>query len=194
MKNNPLILASSSVYRQELLKRLRVPFTAVSPDIDESPLPGETPSATAQRLAEQKARALAGRFPDALIIGSDQVAELNGLAIGKPGNHAQAVKQLIAASGNILYFHTALCLLNAGSGQTQRKIATNEVKFRTLTTEQIERYLAAEKPYDCAGSAKSEGLGITLIEYIHGDDPNALIGLPLIELTTMLIRAGLEIT
>lgn len=194
MKNNPLILASSSVYRQELLKRLRLPFTAVSPDIDESPLRGEPPAATAQRLAEQKARALAGRFPDALIIGSDQVAELNGLAIGKPGNHAQAVKQLIAASGNILYFHTALCLLNAGSGQTQRKIATNEVKFRTLTTEQIERYLAAEKPYDCAGSAKSEGLGITLIEYIHGDDPNALIGLPLIELTTMLIRAGLEIT
>ena len=194
MKNKPLILASSSIYRQELLKRLRLAFTAVSPDIDESPLAGETPPATALRLAEQKARALAGRFPDALIIGSDQVAELNGLAIGKPDNHIEAVKQLTAASGNILYFHTALCLFDAGSGQTQMKIAINDVKFRVLTARQIERYLLAEKPYDCAGSAKSEGLGIALIEYIHGDDPNALIGLPLIELTTMLMRAGVVVT
>ncbi len=189
----PLVLASSSLYRQELLKRLRLPFTAVSPDIDESPAPGETPPATALRLAEQKARALAARFPDALIIGSDQVAELDGLAIGKPGDHAEAVKQLTAASAHTVYFHTALCLLDAGVGQAQTKIATNEVKFRALTPEQIERYLLAEKPYDCAGSAKSEGLGITLIESIRGDDPNALIGLPLIELTTMLMRAGVEI-
>ena len=194
MKNNPLILASSSIYRQELLKRLRLPFTAVSPDIDESPHPGETPPVTAVRLAEQKARALADRFPDALIIGSDQVAVLNGLAIGKPGHHADAVKQLTAASSNTVYFHTALCLLDASTGQAQTKIATNEVKFRPLKPEQIERYLLAEKPYDCAGSAKSEGLGIALIEYIHGDDPNALIGLPLIELTTMLMRAGVAIT
>ena len=193
MKNKPLVLASSSLYRQELLKRLRLPFTAVSPDIDESPAPGETPPATALRLAEQKARALAARFPDALIIGSDQVAELDGLAIGKPGDHAEAVKQLTAASAHTVYFHTALCLLDAGVGQAQTKIATNEVKFRALTPEQIERYLLAEKPYDCAGSAKSEGLGITLIESIRGDDPNALIGLPLIELTTMLMRAGAEI-
>ena len=194
MKNKPLILASSSIYRQELLKRLCLPFTAISPDIDESSLPGETPPATALRLAEQKARALAGRFPDALIIGSDQVAELNGLAIGKPGNHAEAVKQLTAASGKTLFFHTALCLLDAGTGQAQTKIATNEVKFRPLTPEQIEGYLLAEKPYDCAGSAKSEGLGIALIEYIHGNDPNALIGLPLIELTTMLMGVGVLIT
>ncbi|MDQ3261271.1 MAG: Maf family nucleotide pyrophosphatase [Pseudomonadota bacterium] len=194
MKNKPLVLASSSLYRQELLKRLRLPFTAVSPDIDESPAPGETPPATALRLAEQKARALAARFPDALIIGSDQVAELDGLAIGKPGDHAEAVKQLTAASAHTVYFHTALCLLDAGVGQAQTKIATNEVKFRALTPEQIERYLLAEKPYDCAGSAKSEGLGITLIESIRGDDPNALIGLPLIELTTMLMRAGAEIS
>ncbi len=193
MKNKPLILASSSVYRQELLKRLRLPFVAVSPDIDESPDPGEAPPATAVRLAEQKARALAERFPDALIIGSDQVAVLNGLAIGKPGNHADAVKQLTAASSNTVHFHTALCLLDAGAGQVQTKLATNEVKFRALTTGQIERYLIAERPYDCAGSAKSEGLGIALIEYLHGDDPNALVGLPLIELTTMLLRAGVVV-
>ncbi len=193
MKNKPLILASSSVYRQELLKRLCLPFTAVSPDIDESPLPGEIPPATALRLAEQKARALASRFPNALIIGSDQVAELKGLAIGKPGDHATAIQQLTAASGNILFFHTALCLLDAGSGKAQTKIATNEVKFRTLNREQIERYLAAEQPYDCAGSAKSEGLGIALLDYIRGDDPNALIGLPLIELTTMLMQAGVVV-
>jgi septum formation protein len=190
LKNKPLILASSSVYRQELLKRLRLPFTAVSPNIDESPLAGESPPTTALRLAEQKARALASRFPNALIIGSDQVAVLEGRAIGKPGHHAEAVKQLTAASGKILYFHTALCLLDTGSGEAQTKIASSEVKFRLLSPEQIERYLLAERPYDCAGSAKSEGLGIALIEYIHGDDPNALIGLPLIELTTMLTRAG----
>jgi septum formation protein len=193
LKNKPLILASSSIYRQELLNRLRLPFTAASPNIDESPLPGETPPDTALRLAEQKARALAGRFPTALIIGSDQVAVLDGKTMGKPGNHANAVKQLTAASNRILYFHTALCVLDAATGRVQTKIATNEVKFRALTAEQIERYLLAEKPYDCAGSAKSEGLGIALIEYIRGDDPNALIGLPLIELTTMLARIGVVV-
>lgn len=193
MKNKPLILASSSIYRQELLRRLRLPFTAVNPGIDESPLPGETASTTALRLAEQKARALAGRFPNALIIGSDQVAELNGIVIGKPGHHADAVKQLTAASGNTLNFYTGLCLLDTGSGQPQTRIATNEVKFRTLNPQQIERYLLAEQPYDCTGSAKSEGFGITLIEYIRGDDPNALIGLPLIALTTMLMRAGVAV-
>ncbi len=193
MKNKPLILASSSIYRQQLLQRLRLPFTAVSPDIDETPRPAEHAADTASRLAEQKARALAGRFPDALIIGSDQVAILNGEAISKPGNHANAVQQLTAASGRSVYFHTALCLLNSGSAEVQTKIASNEVKFRRLTAEQIERYLRAEKPYDCAGSAKCEGLGIALIESIRGDDPNALIGLPLIELTTMLMRAGVSV-
>ena len=193
MKNKPLILASSSIYRQQLLQRLRLPFTAVSPDIDETPRPTEHAADTALRLAEQKARALAGRFPDALIIGSDQVAILNGEAISKPGNHANAVQQLTAASGRSVYFHTALCLLNSGNAEVQTKIASNEVKFRRLTAEQIERYLRAEKPYDCAGSAKCEGLGIALIESIRGDDPNALIGLPLIELTTMLMRAGVSV-
>ena len=193
MKNKPLILASSSIYRQQLLQRLRLPFTAVSPDIDETPRPAEHAADTALRLAEQKARALAGRFPDALIIGSDQVAILNGEAISKPGNHANAVQQLTAASGRSVFFHTALCLLNSGNAEVQTKIASNEVKFRRLTAEQIERYLRAETPYDCAGSAKCEGLGIALIESIRGDDPNALIGLPLIELTTMLMRAGVSL-
>lgn len=193
MKNKPLILASSSIYRQQLLQRLRLPFTAVSPDIDETPRPAEHAADTALRLAEQKARALAGRFPDALIIGSDQVAILNGEAISKPGNHANAVQQLTAASGCSVFFHTALCLLNSGNAEVQTKIASNEVKFRRLTAEQIERYLLAETPYDCAGSAKCEGLGIALIESIRGDDPNALIGLPLIELTSMLMRAGVSV-
>jgi septum formation protein len=193
LKNKPLILASSSIYRQELLKRLRLPFTVVSPDIDESAIFGETPPETALRLAEQKTRALVDQFPDALIIGSDQVAVLNNAAIGKPGNHANAMLQLAEASGNTMYFYTGLCLLNSNTGQAQTKIATNEVKFRKLNSPQIERYLLAEKPYDCAGSAKSEGLGIALIEHIHGDDANALIGLPLIELTTMLIRAGVQV-
>ena len=193
MKNRPLILASSSIYRQDLLKRLRVPFTVASPNIDESPLSGETPPETALRLAEQKARALLNRFPDALIIGSDQVCVLDERTIGKPGDYSTAVLQLTAASGKTLKFHTALCLLDSKSGQARCKVVTNEVKFRSLTRQQIERYLMAEKPYDCAGSAKSEGLGIALIEYIHGDDPNALVGLPLIELTTMLITAGVAV-
>ena len=186
MKNRPLILASSSIYRQELLKRLRLPFTAVSPDIDESPRTGELPAITAQRLAGEKAHALSHLYPNALIIGSDQVAVLEGDRLGKPGDQATAVKQLEAASGKTVFFHTALCVLESESGQTQTSVATNEVKFRLLTSEQIDRYLIAERPYDCAGSAKSEGLGIALIEHIRGDDPNALIGLPLIQLVTAL--------
>ena len=193
MKNKPLILASSSIYRQQLLSRLHLPFTTANPAIDESPLASETPPQTALRLAEQKARALAARFPDALIIGSDQVAVLHGQAVGKPGNHANAFQQLSSASGATMVFYTALCLLDSGSGVAQLATASNEVKFRKLTSEQIERYLNAEKPYDCAGSAKSEGLGIALIEYIRGDDPNALIGLPLIDLITMLERAGVKV-
>jgi septum formation protein len=193
LKNKPLILASSSLYRQILLKRLGIPFTMASPNIDETPRPGEPPPQTALRLAEQKARALTERFPNALIIGSDQVAVLRGQAIGKPGNHANAVAQLSAASGETVAFFTALCLLDSASGTAQLATARNEVKFRELMPEQIERYLQAEKPYDCAGSAKSEGLGIGLIESIRGDDPNALIGLPLIQLTSMLARAGLPV-
>ena len=193
MKNKPLILASSSIYRQELLNRLRLPFTAISPDIDESPRPGELPAITAQRLATEKTRALAHRHPNALIIGSDQVAVLGQVRLGKPGDHATAVKQLQAASGKSVFFHTALCVLDSESGQSQASVATNEVKFRVLTNEQIERYLSAEKPYDCAGSAKSEGLGIALIEHIRGDDPNALIGLPLIQLVTTLHKLGVAV-
>ena len=193
MKNKPLILASSSIYRQELLNRLRLPFTAISPAIDESPRPGELPAITAQRLAAEKTRALAHRHPNALIIGSDQVAVLGQVRLGKPGDHATAVKQLQAASGKSVFFHTALCVLDSESGQSQASVATNEVKFRVLTNEQIERYLSAEKPYDCAGSAKSEGLGIALIEHIRGDDPNALIGLPLIQLVTTLHKLGVAV-
>ena len=193
MKNKPLILASASIYRQELLKRLGLPFTAASPDINESPLPGELPSATASRLAAEKAQALASRHPSAYIIGSDQVAVLGDTRLGKPGNHATAINQLQVASGKTVFFHTALCVLDTDSGRSQVSVATNEVKFRVLSNEQIERYLLAEKPYDCAGSAKSEGLGIALIEHIRGDDPNALIGLPLIQLVTALQNLGVTV-
>ena len=193
MKNKPLILASASIYRQELLKRLGLPFTAASPDINESPLPGELPTATASRLAAEKAQALAARHPSAYIIGSDQVAVLGDTRLGKPGDHATAIIQLQIASGKTVFFHTALCVLDTDSGRSQVSVATNEVKFRVLSNEQIERYLLAEKPYDCAGSAKSEGLGIALIEHIRGDDPNALIGLPLIQLVTALQNLGVTV-
>ena len=193
MKNKPLILASASIYRQELLKRLGLHFTAASPDINESPLPGERPSATASRLAAEKAQALAPRHPSAYIIGSDQVAVLGDTRLGKPGDHATAINQLQVASGKTVFFHTALCVLDTDSGRSQVSVATNEVKFRVLSNEQIERYLLAEKPYDCAGSAKSEGLGIALIEHIRGDDPNALIGLPLIQLVTALQNLGVTV-
>ena len=193
MKNKPLILASASIYRQELLKRLGLHFTAASPDINESPLPGERPSATASRLAAEKAQALAPRHPSACIIGSDQVAVLGDTRLGKPGDHATAINQLQIASGKTVFFHTALCVLDTDSGRSQVSVATNEVKFRVLSNEQIERYLLAEKPYDCAGSAKSEGLGIALIEHIRGDDPNALIGLPLIQLVTALQNLGVTV-
>ena len=193
MKNKPLILASASIYRQELLKRLGLPFIAASPDINESPLPGELPAATASRLAAEKAQALAARHPSAYIIGSDQVAVLGDTRLGKPGDHATAINQLQIASGKTVFFHTALCVLDTDSGRSQVSVATNEVKFRVLSNEQIERYLLAEKPYDCAGSAKSEGLGIALIEHIRGDDPNALIGLPLIQLVTALQNLGVTV-
>ena len=189
----PLILASSSVYRRELLQRLRLPFECVSPAIDESARPDETPATTAVRLALEKARAVAAAHPQALIIGSDQVAELDGTPLGKPGNHANAVCQLRAMRGQRVVFHTALCLLDAASGRHQLENAVTTVQLLALTDAQIERYLQLEQPYDCAGSAKVESLGIALAEKITSDDPTALIGLPLIILVSMLKREGIEV-
>jgi septum formation protein len=189
----PLILASSSVYRRELLQRLRLPFECVSPAIDEAPQPAETPAATALRLALAKARAVAAARPHALIIGSDQVADLDGTPLGKPGNHANAVKQLRAMRGRHVVFHTALCLLDAAGGRHQLENIVTSVQLRHLSDAQIERYLALEQPYDCAGSAKVESLGIALTEKIDSDDPTALIGLPLITLVGMLEQEGVEV-
>ena len=188
-----LVLASSSPYRRELLARLQIPFEVISPDVDETPLSKEAPQDTALRLAQLKARAVAEKFPDALIIGSDQVALLNGQQLGKPHTFENAKKQLLAASGQTVVFHTALCLLNSRSSNMQACVVPISVKFRTLNAEQIERYLKKEQPYNCAGSAKSEGLGIALIERFDGDDPNALVGLPLIALVGMLNNEGVAV-
>jgi len=188
-----IVLASSSAHRQTLLRRLQLPFEVAIPAIDEAALAAETPPQTAARLAEAKARAVAPRHVGALIIGSDQVAECGGQAIGKPGNHDNAVRQLRAMRGNNVVFYTALCLLNSATGLTQHATVPTRVKFRALSDEEIERYLLREQPYDCAGSAKSEGLGIALIESLHGEDPNALIGLPLIALASMLRREGVAL-
>ncbi len=187
-----LILASTSAYRKALLERLALPFQAVSPGVDETPLPGETAQQTSIRLAEEKARAVAAKHHDALIIGSDQVALLGGMQLGKPLTHDNAVRQLRSLSGQCAVFYTALTLLNARSGNLQTVVAENRVCFREYTDEEIETYLRREKPYDCAGSAKSEGLGIILISRMEGDDPNALVGLPLIELVTMLKNEGVR--
>jgi septum formation protein len=187
-----LVLASTSRYRAELLTRLRVPFTTFAPNVDETPGFGEAPHETAMRLAAAKARAAQSRFPTALIIGSDQVAELDGTRLDKPGSRERAREQLNLASGREVVFHTALALLNAGSGAMQNALVPTAVRFRTLSSAQIEAYLDLEQPYDCAGSAKSEGLGIVLLERITGDDPTALIGLPLIALSGMLVRFGMD--
>lgn len=188
-----LILASSSIYRRELLERLNIPFSVVVPDIDESPFPQETPEETALRLAQTKARKVGSQHPDALVIGCDQVATLDGLQLGKPLTHENAVKQLSMMRGRIVLFHSALCLYNADTGSMQAEDVIYEVKFRNLTDAQIENYLRLEQPYHCAGSAKSEGLGITLMEYMRGDDPNALVGLPLISLISMLQNEGVPV-
>jgi septum formation protein len=188
-----LILASTSPYRRELLSRLQVPFETVSPDVDEAPLTGESPAKTAERLAEAKARAVAGRFPDALIIGSDQVAHLGERRFGKPGTRANAVAQLRAMSGHSVVFHTGLCLLNAATGRVHLRGIPTEVRFRELADAEIERYLDREDSLNCAGSARSEGLGIALLEYMRGDDPNALVGLPLIALSDMLRAEGVAL-
>jgi len=188
-----LVLASTSAFRRELLTRLRIPFEIANPETDESELPGESPAATAERLSIAKAKAVAGRFPDALIIGSDQVAYLGEQRFGKPLTHDRARAQLRALQGRTVIFHTGLCLLNTGTGSVQVCGVPTEVTFRALDEAEIERYLAKEQPYHCAGSAKSEGLGISLLSSMRGDDPNALVGLPLIALCGMLRREGVQV-
>jgi septum formation protein len=188
-----LILGSSSPYRREMLARLRLPFAVEKPEVDESPLPGETPAALAQRLALVKAQAVAQRFPDAVVIGSDQVADLNGQAIGKPGSHDKAVAQLQAMSGQTVIFQTALAVVCLASGFEQTERVQVAVRFRHLTLAEIDTYLHLEQPYDCAGSAKSEGLGIALLQAIESDDPTALVGLPLIATARLLRAAGLPL-
>jgi len=185
----PLILGSSSVYRRELLQRLRLPFDVVSPQVDETPLPGEAPQALAVRLALAKAHAVADTHPQALVIGSDQVADLDGEPLGKPGNHANAVLQLQRMRGRTVVFQTAVAVVCHETGFANHALAQVKVKFRNLSDQAIETYLRAETPYDCAGSAKSEGLGIALLESIDNQDPTALVGLPLI-LTCRLLRAA----
>lgn len=187
------MLASTSRYRKELLDRLRVPFECVDPAIEERPLAGEAPAATALRLAEAKARAAVSRFPRALIIGSDQVASCGGVVLDKPGTHANAVRQLSAMSGRTACFDTAVALCDARSGAMRSVAVPCLVHFRELSSAQIEDYLRREQPYDCAGSAKSEGLGIALIARIECDDPTALIGLPLIALSALLQQAGFPV-
>lgn len=186
-----LILASTSRYRRELLLRLGLPFQTARPDVDETPLPNESPQLLAQRLSEAKARAVAKSFPCAWVIGSDQVAELNGQAIGKPENFERAADQLSAASGKIMRFYSAFCLLRAEPHKIIIATDITTVHFRSLTATEIERYLHKEQPYDCAGSFKSEGLGISLFEKIESNDPTGLIGLPLISLSKALRQAGL---
>ncbi|MFJ5445263.1 Maf family nucleotide pyrophosphatase [Methylobacillus methanolivorans] len=189
----PLILASSSPYRRELLSRLQIPFTVQSPGIDETPMVGEAPEQTALRLAQAKARKVAEAYPAALIIGCDQVATLDGLQLGKPLTHDNAVKQLTLMRGRSVIFHSALCLYNASNQQMQAEVVPFTVTFRNLSDAQIENYLQKEQPYQCAGSAKSEGLGIAVIASMQGDDPNALIGLPLIRLIDMLAQQGVTV-
>jgi septum formation protein len=188
-----LILGSTSTYRRALLERLRIPFEVVSPEVDETALPGETPPALAQRLALAKAKAVAAKFPHAVVIGSDQVADLNGQSLGKPGRHDKAVAQLRLMRGQTVVFQTAVAVVCTDSGFEQQSLAAVRVKFRDLTNDEIENYLLIEQPYDCAGSAKSEGLGIALLESIDSDDPTALIGLPLIRTCQMIHAAGIEL-
>jgi septum formation protein len=193
-----LILASSSRYRRELLERLRIPFDVITPDIDETPIHGETPEATAVRLSVAKARAAAARVTDAaagtLVIGSDQVATCDGRQIGKPGTHENARLQLQSMRGKSVEFHSALCLFDSRTNHIQSADIVTRVQFRDLPDAEIDAYLLAETPYDVAGSAKSEGLGIVLVDAIHSDDPTALVGLPLIALSKMLRVAGFALT
>lgn len=193
MNSQQLVLASTSVYRRELLERLQIPFQTAAPDVDEAPLPGESAEQTCWRLSREKAQAVVVSHPDALIIGSDQVALLGEQQMGKPLTHENAVRQLSAMRGKTVVFYTALTLFNARSGEIQTEVAKNRVSFRELSDDEIEAYLHKEQPYHCAGSAKSEGLGIALISRMEGDDPNALIGLPLILLVEMLKKQGVPV-
>jgi septum formation protein len=188
-----LILGSTSTYRRELLGRLRVPFNVESPHVDESALPGEKPVDLATRLALAKANAVAQRFPDCVIIGSDQVADLDGLALGKPETHVRAVSQLRQMRAKTVVFQTAVAVVCLETGFCQQSLAPVKVLFRDLRDEEIENYLRLEQPYDCAGSAKSEGLGIALLDAIESDDPTALVGLPLIRTSRMLRAAGIHL-
>jgi septum formation protein len=193
LPQRPLILASTSVYRRQLLERLRLPFSVVASEVIETPLPGETPQNIACRLALAKAQSVAQTHPGAVVIGSDQVADLDGQALGKPGNHARAVNQLQAMRGKTVVFQTAVSVVCQATDFAQTELAQVKVRFRALTDAQIEAYLLAETPYDCAGSAKSEGLGIALLERIDNDDPTALIGLPLIRTCRLIESAGIQV-
>jgi septum formation protein len=192
-KQRALVLGSTSRYRQELLQRLRIPFSVAAPHVDETPLTGEAPATLAMRLALAKARAVARNFPQAVVIGSDQVADLDGLPLGKPGTHERAVVQLRQMRGRTVIFQTAVAVVCLASGFEQAALAAVKVRFRQLSDEAIENYLQAEQPYDCAGSAKSEGLGIALLEAIDNDDPTALIGLPLIRTCQLIEAAGIRL-
>ena len=192
MPTRPLILASTSRYRRELLERLRLPFSVRSPGVDETPQPGERASALAERLALAKARAVAAEDPEAVVIGSDQVADLDGRCLGKSGTHAVATQQLRAMRGRVVIFQTAVAVVCAASGFRAVERAEVSVRFRVLGDAEIERYLRLERPYDCAGSAKVETLGIALLESIDSDDPTALVGLPLIRTCSLLRRAGID--
>lgn len=192
--NTPtLILASTSTFRSELLARLRLPYKTTAPQVDETPIPGETAKQTSWRLSRTKAQAVAQLYPDSLIIGSDQVALLGERQLGKPLTHINAFHQLRDLSGQNVTFYTALTLLNSATGHIQTEVAINHIHYRVLTDAQIENYLQKEQPYQCAGSIKSEGLGIAIIKRMEGDDPNALIGLPLMLLVEMLLKEGVEI-
>jgi len=188
-----LVLASTSPYRRTLLERLGLAFETAAPETDETPLENEMPNALVARLSEAKARAIAAQFSDALIIGSDQVAVLDNHILGKPGNHEKAIQQLRTTSGRQVNFLTGLCLLNSKTGRCHVTVVPFSVTFRPLNETQIEQYLLRDKPYQCAGSFRSEGLGISLFEKMEGNDPNALIGLPLIELTTLLAKEGMDV-
>jgi septum formation protein len=189
----PVVLGSTSRYRRELLERLRIPFSVAAPDVDETPGTGESPRDLALRLALAKAKAVAAKHPQAVVIGSDQVADLAGRPLGKPGEHARAVQQLRQMRGQTVVFQTALAVVCLATGFEAVDLAAVRVVFRDLSDEEIESYLQAEKPYDCAGSAKSEGLGIALLESIDNDDPTALVGLPLIRTARLLRQAGVKL-
>lgn len=191
--NQTLVLASTSPFRKALLEKLGIPFATISPEVDETPARDETPEQLVYRLAIAKAQAVAGQFPNALIIGSDQVAIIDGQILGKPGSHDKAVQQLRQASGKTVTFLTGLCLYNSRTDHSQSEVIPFKVHFRNLSDAQIENYLQREQPYNCAGSFKSEGLGIALFEKLEGDDPNSLIGLPLIALIKMLEQENLQV-